>query len=85
MNGQLFALLIIFGAMYWIYAMARIKVNTSNDAYNEEDTATIQELHRGLERMSARIESLETILLDRNETYRQTPPPPPRHETASRY
>lgn len=85
MSGQLFVLIILFGAMYWIYAMARIKVNRSNDDYNDADTATIQELHRGLEKMAARIESLETILLDRNEHYRQTPPPPPRHEAASRY
>ncbi len=85
MNGELFVLLIIFGAMTWIYALARLKVNKNNVAYNKEDTATIQDLHRGLEMMVKRVESLETILMDQNERFRQTPPPMPRHEPADRY
>ena len=84
MSGQVFALLLIFGCLFWIYAMARIGVNKKDRAYNQEDTETIQELHRGLERMAKRIEALETILLDRNERFRETPPPVPRHETAGR-
>ena len=85
MSGQLFALILIFGCMYWIYAMANMGVKRKDRAYNQEDTETIQELHRGLEKMGRRIEALETILLDQNETYRKTPPPMPRHETADRY
>jgi len=79
------ALMLIFGCMYWVYALVRIGVNKKDRTYNQEDTETIQELHRGLEKMAKRIESLETLLLDRNESYRRTPPPMPRHETADRY
>ncbi|MCB2187138.1 MAG: hypothetical protein KQJ78_12015 [Deltaproteobacteria bacterium] len=32
---------------------------------DEEEARLIQELHQGLERMEKRVESLETILLDR--------------------
>ena len=84
-NGQLFALILIFGCMYWVYAMVKIGVNKKDRAYNQEDTETIQELHRGLEKMGKRIESLETILLDQNDRYRRTPPPMPREEFADRY
>ena len=84
MSTQLFALCIIFGSMYWIYVMARTGVRKQDHRYNEEETEIIQELHRGLEKMGARIEALETLLLDQNETYRRTPPPVPR-ETVDRF
>ena len=85
MSGQVFALIVIFGGMYWIYAMANMGVKRKDRAYNSEDTETIQELHRAMEKMAKRIESLETLLLDQNENYRRTPPPMPRKETADRY
>lgn len=84
MSTQLFVLCIIFGSMYWIYAMARTGVRKQDHRYNQEETEIIQELHRGLERMGARIEALETLLLDQNEKYRRTPPPVPR-ETVERH
>jgi len=85
MSGQLFVLALVFGALYWIYAMANMGVKRKDRAYNSEDTEIIQDLHRGMEKMAKRIESLETILLDQNEKYKHTPPPMPRHETADRY
>lgn len=84
MSGQLFTLILIFGSMYWIYALARTGVKRKDRAYNQEDTETIQELHRGLEQMARRIEALETILLDRHDGFRHTPPPMPRRATAER-
>lgn len=35
--------------------------------YGSEDTRMTQEIHRDLERMQDRIDSLETILMDRSE------------------
>jgi phage shock protein B len=84
MSGLSFTLILIFGVLIWIYAMARMGVRRSDRACNQEDTETIQELHRGLQKMARRVESLETILLDQNELYRRTPPPMPRRETADR-
>lgn len=85
MSGYLFALILIFGCLAWIFAMFQFDVKRKDRAYNQEDTELIQELHRGLERMAARIEALETILLDQNERFRKTPPPIPRREPAGRY
>jgi len=83
-NGYLFTLVLIFGSMYWIYAMGRKGVCRRDQHYNEADTQVIQELHRGLERMGQRIEALETILLDQGEHYRRTPPPVPEHDRVRR-
>lgn len=85
MSTQLFVLCIIFGSMFWIYAMARTGVRKQDHRYNERETEIIQELHRGLEKMGKRIEALETILMDQSERFRQTPPPVPPRETAGRY
>jgi len=80
MTGYTFVLLVVFGSMYWVYLMAHMGVKKSNHKYNEEDTEIIQEMHRGMEKMAGRIESLETILLDQGEHFRRTPPPVPDHE-----
>ena len=44
--------------------MARKVENRDETDYGDDDTRTIQEIHRGLQRMEDRIESLETILMD---------------------
>ena len=80
MNPGLIEVLIVFGVLYWVYKLATIKVHKKDHQYNEEDTEIIQELHRGMEKMAARIESLETILLDQGEHYRRMPPPVPDRE-----
>ncbi len=85
MNTQLFVLCIIFGSMFWIYAMARTGVRKQDHRYNEEETEIIQELHRGLEKMGKRIEALETILLDQAEYRRTSPPPVPPRESVGRF
>ena len=85
MNTQLFVIGIMILSMSWIYAMAKLKVTGRDRRYNEEETEIIQELHRGLEKMGKRIEALETILLDQNERFRQTPPPVPPRESVGKY
>lgn len=85
MSGQLFVLLLVFGTMCFIFALVKVEEKRNNNNGNAEETETIQELYRGLEKMGRRIEALETILLDQNEKYRHTPPPMPREELADRY
>ncbi len=84
-NGYVFTLILIFGSLYWLYVMGRNGVCRKDQRYNAEDTEIIQELHRGMERMGQRIESLETILLDQGEHYRKSPPPMPDHVASERY
>lgn len=57
---------LVVGGFFLIWA---IKILTrgdakANEARQAEETRLIQELHQGLTRMEARIEALETILLD---------------------
>ena len=85
MNTQLFVIGIMILSMSWIYAMAKLKVTGRDRRYNEEETEIIQELHRGLEKMGARIEALETILLDQAEYRRTSPPPVPPRESVRRF
>ena len=80
MNPTEIQVLIFFGVLIWINMFVARKVKRKDSQYNDTDTEIIQELHRGLEKMASRIESLETILLDQGEHYRQTPPPVPDHE-----
>ncbi len=84
-NGYVFTLILNFGCLYWLYVMGRNGVSRRDQSYNAEDTEIIQELHRGMERMGQRIESLETILLDQGEHYRKSPPPMPDHKASVRY
>lgn len=85
MNGYIFTLFIVFGTMFWISSMARTRVAGMDRRYNEEETEIVQELHRGLERMGARIDALETILLDQAEYRRTSPPPVPPRESVGRF
>ncbi len=80
MNLSIIELLILFGILYWIYDMVKLGMKKRDRKYNEADTEIIQELHRGMEKMATRIESLETILLDQGEHYRRMPPPMPSHD-----
>ena len=84
MNPSIIELLIVFGVLFWIYKLVTLKVKRKDSQYNDEDTEIIQELHRGMEKMGSRIESLETILLDQGEHYRRTPPAMPNHQHASK-
>lgn len=52
----------VFG---FIYLMAKLRIDRSQGVHQEEDVALTQELHRNLARMEQRIESLETLLLER--------------------
>ena len=45
--------------------MAKKVEHRDKTDYGDDDTRTIQEIHRGLQRMENRIEALETILMDR--------------------
>ena len=48
-----------------VLAALRIIRGGSRRASEDEEAATIQELHTGLARMEERVEALETILLER--------------------
>jgi len=74
MHGGIFLLLLIFGLPLVIVAgfflVWALKIITGGppqqrEKYQAEEARLIQELHQGLSRMEARIEALETILLDR--------------------
>ena len=64
--GSIIALFaIIFG---FVLALAKVKRGGSlrgSERLQAEEARLIQELHRGLSRMEERVETLETILLDR--------------------
>tara|TARA_R110001592_G_scaffold185506_1_gene429554 strand:+ start:1328 stop:1585 length:258 start_codon:yes stop_codon:yes gene_type:complete len=85
MNPTWIELLIIGAVLFGIFRLLSRRVDRKDRQYNHEDTETIQHLHRGMEKMAARIESLETILLDQGEHYRRTPPPIPNYQHTSRY
>lgn len=47
-----------------VYKIAQAVVHRQDEGYGRDETATIQELHRGLTRMEKRIEALETLLME---------------------
>ena len=59
---EFLALCVICTTIYHVLAK-KVQHRDETD-YGDDDTRTIQEIHRGLQRMEDRIESLETILMD---------------------
>lgn len=58
-----FLVLCLIGCVIYLALEKKVKHRDKTD-YSHQDTRTIQEIHRGLQRMEDRIESLETILMD---------------------
>ncbi|MCC6143975.1 MAG: hypothetical protein IT368_09225 [Candidatus Hydrogenedentes bacterium] len=59
-----FVLALVALFMVFFIMMART-VHRRDRRYAQDDTELIQELHHGLQRMSQRVETLETLLLER--------------------
>lgn len=64
MSSGLTAIIIICIVCGMIVKLAKIALNKRDRDYNHDDTRTMQEIHRGLQRMERRIESLETLMMD---------------------
>ncbi len=56
---------IVIVVIVFVYKIAKAVVEKKDKDYGSDETELIQDIHRGLSRMEQRIESLETILLDR--------------------
>lgn len=67
MSPFTFVLLLTGIVMYGIYRTAKLGVDKKDANYTEDDSRTMQEIHKGLIRMDERIDALETILADRIE------------------
>jgi phage shock protein B len=65
-----YAFVIILVAMILSYQLRRHQLRDS-ERFNEEDTQSIQAIHKGLLKMEERIEALETILLDKHQPSRE--------------
>lgn len=59
--GSIIIFLAILAGIIWFFARIGGAGNRQDQA---DDARLVQELHQGLEKMEARIEALETILLD---------------------
>ncbi|MDR3090398.1 MAG: phage shock protein B [Desulfobulbaceae bacterium] len=59
--GSILAFIVILAAIIWFFA----RISGAGQRETRADEARLaQELHQGLEKMEARIEALETILLE---------------------
>lgn len=65
MNTFVFVLALVTIIMWFIYRMARLGVTRQDARYGQDDTELIQEIHRGLTRMEQRVETLETLLMEK--------------------
>lgn len=65
MNVFVFALSLVSVILGFIYLMTRLGFEKKQEAGLEGEATILQELHRGLAKMEKRIETLETLLLDR--------------------
>jgi phage shock protein B len=63
MEPFIFTLALVF--MILVFTGIMTTVNRRDKRYKQDDTELIQELHQGLQRMAQRVETLETLLLDR--------------------
>lgn len=77
-------MLLFAGCAALLYVLVKRAAGGHARGCNREETEIIQQLHRDLDRMSRRVEALETILMERSEAWRTTPPPVPRNEHAER-
>jgi mannose/fructose/N-acetylgalactosamine-specific phosphotransferase system component IID len=64
-GASLLGLMVIGGVILLAIKIIKGGVSQSHRAKNAAETKMIQEIHQGLSRMEARVESLETILMDR--------------------
>lgn len=65
-----FGILLILGAIFIamvVWAIKAVRGAGSGDSMRSDETKLMQELYQGLSQLEERVESLETILLDRKE------------------
>lgn len=67
MSVYVFVLCVLGLMMFFIYKMASIGVQRRDERYNADETEIIQELNRSLEKMERRVETLETLLIEKAE------------------
>lgn len=65
MNVFVFTLALMSLIFGFIYLMARLRHEKQQGGQLEGEAQLLQELYRGLAKMEKRIETLETLLLDR--------------------
>ena len=64
-SGIVLALAVIGGTFLMAIKILKGGVSRKSQKYQAEEARMIQEIYRGLSRLEERVESLETILLDR--------------------
>jgi phage shock protein B len=63
---EFFEFVLALIAMFMVFFILTARTVSRRDRrFAKDDTELIQELHQGLQRMAQRIETLETLLLDR--------------------
>lgn len=65
-----FGILLILGAIFIgvvVWAIKALRGNGPGDSMRNEEAKLMQELYQGLSKLEERVESLETILLDRKD------------------
>jgi len=60
-----FVFAVVCTVLGFVYLMAKLRLDRNQGLYQEDEAAQTQELHRNLARMEQRIETLETLLLER--------------------
>lgn len=66
MGEEIMVFLVILAICATICILRALRLKYRHDKrYDSDDTRTMQEISRGLQRMDGRIEALETLLMDR--------------------
>ena len=77
MSGSIMYFLIVLTICVTIVVLRALRLKYRHDRrYDADDARIMQEINRGMQRMEVRVESLETLLMDRSDfkrTYRATP------------
>ncbi|MBI9089484.1 MAG: phage-shock protein [Desulfobacterium sp.] len=63
--GGLLVLAVVCGVFFLVVKMMRGGLGTGGGTDQSEETRMIQEIYQGLSRMEERVDSLETILMER--------------------
>jgi phage shock protein B len=66
MSVFVFVLSLVVTILGFVYLMNRLQIDKNQGVYREDEAVLMQELHRGLVKMEQRIETLETLLLERD-------------------
>jgi phage shock protein B len=64
-GGSVLALAIVGGTILMVIKILKGGMSRTGQKAQAEDAKMVQEIHEGLSRMEQRLESLETIILDR--------------------